>query len=85
MSALQLAVEARPVEPWHPEVAQDQVVGPRADVTFGLERPRWDGVVVDYSVFSPSTDPIAGAGYSLGMGADLAAGRGNLGLDRERP
>jgi hypothetical protein len=51
-----------------------QVVGPHAEVTFGLERPRWDGVVVDYSVFSPSADPIAGAGYSLGMGADLAGG-----------
>lgn len=51
-----------------------QVVGPRADITFGLERPRWDGIVVDYSVFSPSTDPIAGAGYSLGIGADLAGG-----------
>ena len=50
------------------------VEGPKADVTFGQERPSWDGVVVDYSVFSPSVDPIGGAGYSLGLGADLAGG-----------
>jgi hypothetical protein len=48
--------------------------GPRADVTFGLERPPWDGVVVDYSVFSPSADPLAGAAYSLGLGADVQGG-----------
>ncbi|HEY3280122.1 MAG TPA: hypothetical protein VGJ83_06380, partial [Gemmatimonadales bacterium] len=47
---------------------------PRADVTFGLERPRWDGVVVDYSLFSPSADPLASAAYSLGLGADLQGG-----------
>jgi hypothetical protein len=48
--------------------------GPRADVTFALERPRWDGVVVDYSLFSPSEDPIASSAYSLGLGADLGGG-----------
>jgi len=51
-----------------------QVEGPKADVTFGQERPRWDGVVVDYSVLSPSVDPFGGAAYSLGLGADLAGG-----------
>jgi hypothetical protein len=51
-----------------------QVESPRADVTFGLERPRWDGVVVDYSLFAPSVDPASGATYSLGLGADLAGG-----------
>ncbi|MGH7673580.1 MAG: hypothetical protein ACREMC_11840, partial [Gemmatimonadales bacterium] len=50
------------------------VEGPRADVTFGLERPRWDGVVVDYSLFVPSVDPASAATYSLGLGADLAGG-----------
>ena len=48
--------------------------GVRADVTLGLERPQWDGVVVDYSVFSPSPDPLAGAAYTMGLGADLAGG-----------
>ena len=51
-----------------------QVEGPKADVTFGRERPRWDGVVVDYSLFSPSVDPIGSAAYTLGLGADLAGG-----------
>src|SRR6266702_1405546 len=32
--------------------------GMRADVTLGLQRPSWDGVVVDYSLLSPSTDPL---------------------------
>ena len=51
-----------------------QVDGPKADVTFGQERPRWDGVVVDYSLLAPSVDPVGGAAYSLGLGADLAGG-----------
>ena len=48
--------------------------GPRADATFALERPRGDGVVLDYSLFSPSADPVAGSAYSLGLGADLVGG-----------
>src|SRR5882672_2353797 len=51
-----------------------RVEGPKADVTFGRERPRWDGVVVDYSLFSPSVDPVGGAAYTLGLGADVAGG-----------
>jgi hypothetical protein len=46
----------------------------RPDVTFGLERPSWDGVVIDYSVFSPSADPVSGASYGLGLGADVGGG-----------
>ena len=45
----------------------------RADVTFALERPRGDGVVLDYSLLAPSADPVSGSGYSLGLGADLRA------------
>lgn len=48
--------------------------GPKADVTFAQERPRWDGVVLDYSLFSPSVDPLGGSAYTLGLGADLAGG-----------
>jgi hypothetical protein len=51
-----------------------RVEGPRADVTFGRELPRWDGVVVDYSLFSPSVDPIRGSAYTLGLGADVVGG-----------
>src|SRR5258708_7189117 len=46
----------------------------RADVTMGLQRPSWDGVVVDYSLFSPSTDPLAGLTYGFGLGADVGGG-----------
>ena len=46
----------------------------RADVTLGLQRPSWDGVVVDYSLFSPSADPLAGSTYGFGLGADVGGG-----------
>jgi hypothetical protein len=48
--------------------------GLRADVTLGLQRPAWDGVVVDYSLFSPSRDPLAGSTYGFGLGADVGGG-----------
>src|SRR5467141_1715256 len=46
----------------------------RADVTLGLQRPSWDGVVVDYSLFAPSADPLAGSTYGFGLGADVGGG-----------
>src|SRR5881396_1206707 len=48
--------------------------GMRADVILGLQRPSWDGVVVDYSLFSPSSDPLAGSTYGFGVGADVGGG-----------
>lgn len=48
--------------------------GQRADQTLGLQRPTWDGVVVDYSLFSPSSDPLAGSTYGFGLGADVGGG-----------
>ena len=48
--------------------------GMRADLTLGLQRPSWDGVVVDYSLFSPSSDPLAGSTYGFGLGADVGGG-----------
>jgi hypothetical protein len=48
--------------------------GQRADLSFGLERPPWGGVVVDYSLFSPSGDPVAGSTYGFGLGADVGGG-----------
>jgi hypothetical protein len=60
------------------EAARDaylrQTEGLTADATFGRERPRWDGAVVDYSLFSSLVDPIGGSAYTLGLGADLAGG-----------
>jgi hypothetical protein len=46
----------------------------RTDLTLDLERPSWDGVVVDYSVFAPSSDPFGGATYGFGLGADVGGG-----------
>jgi len=48
--------------------------GMRPDVTLGLQRPSWDGVVIDYSLFSPSSDPFAGSTYGFGVGADVGGG-----------
>ncbi len=48
--------------------------GMRADLTLGLQRPSWDGVVVDYSLFSPSSDPLAESTYGFGLGADVGGG-----------
>src|SRR6267378_1012558 len=48
--------------------------GMRADLTLGLQRPSWDGVVVDYSLYSPSSDPLAGSTYGFGLGADVGGG-----------
>ena len=46
----------------------------RADMTLGLQRPPWDGAVIDYSLFSPSSDPLAGSTYGFGLGADVGGG-----------
>lgn len=51
-----------------------QAEGPKADFVLGQERPSWGGVVLDYSLFAPSVDPIGGSNYSLGLGADLVGG-----------
>ncbi|HEV8510503.1 MAG TPA: hypothetical protein VGQ48_08655 [Gemmatimonadales bacterium] len=48
--------------------------GIRPDVTLGLQRPPADGVVIDYSLFSPSRDPLAGSTYGFGLGADVGGG-----------
>lgn len=48
--------------------------GIRPDLTIGLQRPAWDGVVLDYSLFSPSDDPVGGSTYGFGLGADVAGG-----------
>ncbi|HET8712264.1 MAG TPA: carboxypeptidase-like regulatory domain-containing protein [Gemmatimonadales bacterium] len=48
--------------------------GIRPDLTIGLQRPAWDGVVLDYSLFSPSDDPVGGTTYGFGLGADVAGG-----------
>src|SRR5262245_40749458 len=48
--------------------------GLRPDLTIGLQRPAWDGVVLDYALFAPSEDPLAGTTYGFGLGADVGGG-----------
>jgi hypothetical protein len=48
--------------------------GMRADMTLGLQHPPADGVVIDYSLFAPSGDPLAGSTYGFGLGADVGGG-----------
>jgi hypothetical protein len=43
------------------------------DLALGLERTRWDGVVLDYSVMAPSQDLFGGA-YSTALGMNLMGG-----------
>src|SRR5574341_1813322 len=51
-----------------------------AERHLGLERPRWDGLVFDYSVFTPSDDPLTGGAYTTAIGADALGGALELGL-----
>ncbi len=48
--------------------------GVSADRTVAGPRNRWDGFVVDYSWFSPSSDPIAGSSYSVAAGTSVLGG-----------
>jgi len=43
------------------------------DLSLGMERTRWDGVVLDYSLLAPSQDLLGGA-YSTGLGLNLMGG-----------
>jgi hypothetical protein len=48
--------------------------GGPVDRVLGLERSRWGGLVLDYSLFLPSTDPTGGGEYTATAGADLLGG-----------
>jgi hypothetical protein len=54
--------------------------GALADRSLGLERPRWDGLVFDYSLLAPSQDLIAGGAYAAALGADAFGGSLRLGV-----
>ena len=43
------------------------------DLSLGMERTRWDGVVLDYSLLALSQDVLGGA-YSTGLGMNLMGG-----------
>jgi hypothetical protein len=47
--------------------------GGTPDLALRSERPRWDGVVLDYSLLAPSQDVLGGA-YSTGLGLNVMGG-----------
>lgn len=51
-----------------------------AEVSLGMERPRWDGLVLDYTVLAPSSDVLEGGAYSLALGGDAFGGALQLGV-----
>src|SRR3989454_6114913 len=53
--------------------------GPPPGLALALERPRWDGMVVDYSFLAPSRGVGAGGAYSVAVGADAFGGSLELG------
>ncbi|HXF96539.1 MAG TPA: carboxypeptidase regulatory-like domain-containing protein [Gemmatimonadales bacterium] len=57
----------------------------RPELELAAERPSWGGLVLDYSVLAPSTAPLRGAGYTAGLGADVAGGSLELGVTSVGP
>ncbi|HMA44806.1 MAG TPA: hypothetical protein VKO86_12345 [Gemmatimonadales bacterium] len=45
-----------------------------ADVRLGLERERWDGLVLDYSLFAPGGRPVEAGSYAFELGGDAFGG-----------
>ncbi|HEY7637278.1 MAG TPA: hypothetical protein VH763_17125 [Gemmatimonadales bacterium] len=48
--------------------------GGAPELALGSDRPRWDGVVLDYSLLAPSQDLLGGGAYSTGLGLNLMGG-----------
>ena len=45
-----------------------------ADLRLGLERQRWDGLVLDYSLFAPGGRPVGAGSYAFDLGGDAFGG-----------
>jgi hypothetical protein len=45
-----------------------------ADLALGVDRTRWDGMVLDYSILAPSQDFMGAGAYSAGVGMNLFGG-----------
>src|SRR5256885_14778858 len=48
--------------------------GLQPERAFGLERPRWDGLVLDYSFLAAGEQPLSGGGHSAGPGGGAVGG-----------
>jgi hypothetical protein len=44
------------------------------DLAMGMDRTRWDGMVLDYSILAPSQDLLGTGAYSAGLGLNLLGG-----------
>ena len=51
----------------------------------GLERPRWDGLVLDYSFLAAGDQPLGGGAYSAALGTDAFGGSLQLGVQSVGP
>src|SRR2546421_3779367 len=60
------------------EAARATLLRPREtvhpDLLLAAEHPRWDGLVFDYTLLAPSSEPLAGSGYTGALGADAFGG-----------
>src|SRR5258708_1847373 len=59
--------------------------GFQAERMLGLERPSWDGLVLDYSFLAPSNAPFSGGSYAAALGADAFGGSLELGAQSIGP
>ena len=59
--------------------------GLQPERAFGLERPSWDGLVLDYSFLAAGEQPLGGGAYSAGLGADAFGGSLELGVQSVGP
>lgn len=57
--------------------------GVRPDLALTLNRHHWGGVVLDYSLLSPTNDVINGGAYSTALGLDALGGSLELGVASE--
>ena len=48
--------------------------GSGPDLALGVDRTRWDGMVLDYSILAPSQDLLGSGAYSGGLGLNLLGG-----------
>src|SRR5205809_5044837 len=59
--------------------------GLQPERAFGLERPSWDGLVLDYSFLAAGEQPLGDGAYSAGLGADAFGGSLELGVQSVGP
>lgn len=49
-------------------------VDQKPELSLPVDRAKWDGVVLDYSILAPSTDVFGSGAYSAGLGLDVLGG-----------